>query len=214
MNIDRRIPAEIITDSVNELTRSRVNREPYTHVTVHDGQAHMRDAIHKTDVPSLLDQLRDMLEPGGTGDHGHAHPASKPAFRTEAHDVLLGIDRAVQMWLRYNKLPTRHRLEDDLRQLVGATGTMLEHGAYQLAMEAKQWRVWARIATAWDSPAKTLHNTCPLCGQYGSLRIRLDPGQGTGEAMCVACNEAWDGFNISLLAEHIRWENREQEAAS
>ena len=216
MNADPRTPIEIITDSVNELVRSRINKEPYTHITVIEGRAKLKPKVHKTEVPSLLDQLRQLLEPGGIGDQGPSHPSSRPSFRAEAYDVLLGIDRAAQMWLRYNKLETRHSIEGDLRQIVGATGTMLEHAVFNLAMEAKQWRVWARIATAWDMPARTPHNTCPLCGQYGALRIRLDLGVGTGEAMCVACNEAWDNFNIGLLAEHIRWENGESgsEAAS
>ena len=117
------------------------------------------------------------------------------------------------MWLRYNQLDTRYRLEDDLRQLVGATGRMLEHAVFNMSLEARQWATRARIATAWEQPAKTPHNTCPLCGQHGTLRVRLEVtdgyAEGHGAAMCVACHQAWDRYNIGLLAEHIRWENNE-----
>jgi hypothetical protein len=207
-NHDTRTPVEIITDSVNQLVRSRINREDYIHITdLPDWRAEFTPKTHETNVPSLLDQLHSLLEPGGIGDAGRSHPASRPAFRAEAHDVLLGIDRAVQMWLRYNNLTSRHNLEGDLRQLVGATGTMLDHAVYNLSLEARQWATRARIATAWEAPARHPHNSCPLCGQYGTLRLRLDVVAGTGEAMCVACDQAWDEFNIGLLAAHIRWEN-------
>lgn len=49
----------LLADAVNELVKARTNREP---IYRHDGEKWVR-TNHETEVPSLLDQLRNAVEP-------------------------------------------------------------------------------------------------------------------------------------------------------
>lgn len=196
-----------IADAVDELTRPRTNREPYSYVDEHHTVIHDR---HQTHVPPLLEQLRESLEPGGTGDSGRAVPASRPSARIDAMDVYMRIDQAVYDWTKtYVEQRRWDSLTDRLRALVGAGPNMEDDTQHDLAREARRWVTWAKVTTGWEVPARQPDNTCPLCAVRGGLRVRVGDGITSAEAAayCTHCGESWDNSTIGLLAEHIRSEN-------
>lgn len=196
-----------IADAVEELTRPRTNKEPYSYVDSHSTVIHGR---HPTHVPPLLDQLLESLEPGGTGEAGRAVPGSRPSARLDAMDTYMRIDQAVYGWCKtYAEARRWDSLTSRLRALVGASLNIEDDEQHELAREARRWVTWSRVTTGWEVPARQPDNTCPLCGVRGGLRIRVGDGITSAEAsgMCVSCGEAWDNSTIGLLAEHIRAEN-------
>lgn len=76
---------------------------------------------------------------------------------------------------------------------------------HQIDHDIRGWWTQARIVTGWDAPAWNPDNTCPVCGERGTLKIRLVEQL----AMCTkdACRTTWDSETIGLLAEHIRAES-------
>lgn len=195
-----------LTAAVNELTRSRINRQPYQ--AREDGQWIQK--VHKTDVACLLDQLTDALEPGGTGEAGRSVPASRPSARIEASDTLLRIDQQTYDWCKTWATDRRwDSIPDKLRALVGAGTKMHPDDLHDLTRAARSWATAARVTTGWEVPARRLRSTCPLCAASGTLRVRVGDGihSASASALCVNCFETWDDNNIGLLAEHIRAEN-------
>lgn len=77
---------------------------------------------------------------------------------------------------------------------------------HKIERDMRQWWTQARIASGWDSLPWKPNNTCPVCSERRSLRIRPDDRA----AFCVGCRETWDQGNIGLLAEHVRAENGEE----
>lgn len=74
--------------------------------------------------------------------------------------------------------------------------------------DVRRWWTQARIVTGWDAPAWTPDNTCPQCGERGTLKVRLADRIG----MCTndPCRVTWDEQTIGLLADHIRRESDEE----
>lgn len=198
-----------IADAVDELTRPRTNREPYSYVDEHNTVVHRR---HPTYVPPLLEQLQQAIEPrtrGGASFTGNI-PESRPSAHIDAMDVYMRIDQAVYDWTKtYAEQRRWDSLTDRLRALVGAAPNMEDDTQHDLAREARRWVTWAKVTTGWEVPARQPDNTCPLCGVRGSLRVRVGDGITSAEAAayCVGCGESWDNSTIGLLAEHIRSEN-------
>lgn len=203
----------LLADAVDELTRPRTHREP---VSLH-GPTGWTFGHHRTHVPSLLDQLRSAVEPGGTGEHGQGIPGSRPTARLDAIDTLLRIEAASASWLTLRCLqPLRATPEDNLRSLVGCAPHLDDPIRWDLTREARRWVTWARVTTGWEVPAFRPDNTCPLCARRGGLRVRAGDGITSSEAsaMCVDCGEAWDPQTIGLLAQHIRSENDDVEGVA
>lgn len=201
-----------LTDAIHELTQPRTHREPFA--TYNDGTwTHLR---HHTEVPSLLAQLDAAVEPSSSGEGGRSHPGSKPTARLEAIDVLLRIEQHVRGWVDKCGLTGRHQLTHDLGSLLAHHTRLEPLDQWLLARDARKWRSWARVTTGWETPSWKPDNTCPLCGQRGGLRVRLGDGIDTqgAHAMCVLCGEAWDSANVALLADHIRWENDDEQATA
>jgi hypothetical protein len=204
---DLRTSMEKITDSVNELTRSRTHREPYSQ---HLGGTWVHDRW-PTEVPSLLDQLEQAVEPSGSTHAGHRVPGSTPAARMDAINALLVIDTEVSQQVKLYLGEERPTIAGNLRALVGFAVEVGPLDQRALARYTRRWHTMAAIVTGWEVPARVLHNTCPLCAVLGSLRVRVDVNTGSGTALCVECQETWDEATIGLLAEHVRAENRENE---
>lgn len=204
-------PRERLADAVQELTEPHTHHEPFT-IRKNDGWLTAR---HKTRVLSLIDQLGQALEPGGTADFGHAIPSSRPTARLEAIDTLLTIDLEVNQWVDHLGLHIRTSLTANLRALVGAH-VYDDEQLLKLAACASRWVTLAKVTTGWEVPPFRPDNTCPLCGVRGGLRIRVGDGVGSQEvsAVCVECRETWDTANITLLGDHIKAENGELEQAS
>lgn len=198
-----------IAASVDDLTRPRTNNEPYTRISEHGTVIATR---HKTHVPPLLEQLQQALEPSGRGGAlftGNV-PTSRPSAQLDAMDTYMRIDQAVYGWCKTYCTDRRwDSLTDRLRALVGAAPNIEDDEQHDLAREARRWVTWAKVTTGWEVPARQPDNTCPLCANRGSLRVRVGDGITSTEASacCLACGESWDDSNIGLLAEHIRSEN-------
>lgn len=204
---------------IQELTTWHQHRQPYTHEL--NGTTY--DTHHTTQIPPLIQQLAE-AEPASNGDSSQrSTPGSRPAARIDALDTLNLIDHAAAAWIR--KLG-----EDDpgntiacIKKLYGlAAGAhfcnkpatkegrnVICCDTHKIERDLRTWWTQARIITGHDTQAWAPNNTCPMCAERRSLRIRLDDHQ----AMCTSCRETWDTGSIGLLAEHIRAENGEDIAS-
>lgn len=187
---------------IRELTETHIHRE---HFTVRRGGTWYGED-HVTTVPPLITQLWEAPAQSGTSEEG-PRPAftSKPAARLEALDIAVRIDLGVARWVK-------DLGEDDpgdtiacLRLLHSLMPSAHEVTRRKVEKDVRRWWTQARIATGWDSPAWRPDNTCPMCGERGTLRINLAMHAG----MCThdECRETWDQANIGLLADHIRGES-------
>lgn len=180
---------------------------------------------HITTHPSLIDQLdRSGDRLTNTGEDGRGTFGSSPAARLEALDELLRIDHAAARWVRQLG-------RDDPGDTVGCililnglaaaldecprverdkvTKKVICCDLHKVDADVRSWWTRARIVTGWDLPAWKPANSCPLCNERGSLRIKIIDQSG----MCVACDGAWTQVSIGLLADHIRAENDDPEEA-
>lgn len=209
-----------LADYVRELTEPHTHAQHYEYaVRDLDGRRLPRPAPgtlnHITRVPSLLGQLAVNDIPSAAADDGsRAGYASKPAARLEALAALADIDLAINRWIvdigdQPAHLDTARALQQLHSMVVSAdsvTRQAVEH-------DVRRWWTRARIVTGWDSPAWAPDNTCPSCGERGTLRVRLADHIG----MCTykgdeqhrreACTATWDETTIGLLADHIRAES-------
>lgn len=198
------IPLDI-HDHVEQLTRHHTHREPYSH----RNGAQLSIFTHLTMVPPLIDQL-DEAETGKKGDvGGGAGYTSRPAASIEAIDTLMFIDDEAARWVR--KLG-----EDDPGDTKACIIRVHALHASQdgptkgdIERSVKRWWSQARITSGWDSPAWRPDNTCPVCEQRRSLRIKLGDQMG----FCVECRSMWSPEEIGLLADWIRLENAEDTEA-
>lgn len=195
-----------LLDYVNELTRTHAHREHYTTKIGHT--TYGRD--HVTSVPPLLHQLR-YATPSGMGDErANLGYESRPALSLDALDTLARIEHQASTWFQQLAAPGMDEPHDLLRllqKLAGLHAGMTEIGARRdLERDVRRWWAQARVVTGWDSPAWRPDNTCPMCGEHGTLRVRLAEKVG----LCVECRETWAEDTIGLLAEHIRVESAER----
>lgn len=202
----------LLANAVDALTRPSIHREPTSEWI----NGEWRRSSHDTEVPPLLDQLRDAVEPSSSGEGGRSVPGSRAAARLDSIVTLIRIEAAAGMWL-VNRCgqPLRNTVEDNLRGLVGYAPTLDNTSLWDLTDAARRWVTWARVVTGWEVPPFRPANTCPLCAARGSLRVRLGDGVSSQDAsaLCVECAESWDAGTIGLLAEHIRAENQDEPAS-
>jgi hypothetical protein len=201
-----------------ELTQWHTHRQHYTH----QGENITWDTTHITQVPPLITQLAQ-ANPASTGA-GAGKPASRPAANIEALDTLIHIDLAAARWVRelgeddpgttiacISKL---HGLAASAHHCGHSKATIENRKAtcctvHQIERDIRRWWTQARIVSGWDTPAWAPNNTCPMCSERRTLRIRSDDQT----AMCVGCRETWDRGNIGLLADHVRLENDDDVAS-
>ncbi|MGZ6576709.1 MAG: DUF7341 domain-containing protein, partial [Solirubrobacteraceae bacterium] len=164
---------------------------------------------HATYVLSLIDQLDNLLKPGGIGDGGVSIPSSRPPGQLEAIDTLLMIDVECSQWIGLLGLHERPSIAGNLRALVGVSSEIDDDQLHKLSKSAVRWYTSAAVLTGWERPTWKPANTCPVCAQRGGLRVRLGDGENDTRAVCVECQSTWGPDEIGLLAQHIRWENRE-----
>ena len=205
--------------AVNRLTEPRTHREPLAPDMAPRNALTGKPIIgsHRTDVPSLLQQLRSIGD-GGTRDSGARPAKSSPNAPLEGIDALLTIKAECERELRTAGLQPRGALTANLHQLVGHAATLDHLGQAQavknLAALARRWVTLAAVLTTWEIPPFQPDNTCPTCSARGTLRIRIE-GYSASEARatCVACWAHWTPDVIGVLAEWIRWENGEEQAS-
>lgn len=202
-----------LVDLVRELTQPHTHAEHYQVRRGHTwyGQNHV------TQQPPLLDQLQ-YATPSGIGEErGSVGFESRPTARIEALDTLLKIDDAAARWVRHlGEDDPGDKINPATGRVIPGSGTIAcvvlvgslapsqdEPTRKRIHSDVHHWWMWARIATGWDSPAWRPDNTCPNCGERGSLRVNLVEELGT----CIECRETWDHYAIGILAEHIRAES-------
>lgn len=192
-----------LADYVRELAEPHTHSEHYT--VRERGTWYGRN--HQVRVPALLTQLANNDVPSAAADDGpRAGYASKPAARLDALSALADIDLAINRWiLDVGDQPAHLDTGRALRQLHGLVAGADAVTKAAVTRDVRRWWIRARIVTGWDSPAWTPDNTCPQCGERGTLRVRLADHIGT----CTndECRVVWDEASIGLLADHIRAES-------
>jgi hypothetical protein len=194
-----------IHDIHEELTRTHTHRERYERTE--RGTSWQKD--HVTLVPALIDQLASAsnTQDGANGAGGYK---SRPAAWLEPLDTLAAIDKEASRWVRdlghddptdtkacVSKLHGLHASADDTTQKA-------------IERDMRRWWNQARVIAGWDSAAWRPDNTCPVCAERRTLRVKLNDAI----AFCTDCRETWAPETIGLLAEHIRSENTEDEGAA
>lgn len=170
---------------------------------------HPVERHHTAWHPPLLLQLRQAAHTqapaaDGTRPGRHGKPSPKAPANLDAVDRLHAIETGTAQWLTLFDLPSRGRLEDDLRQLVGAAATTDPATREQIAKAIDQWRLWCQTLAGWRTPPWRPNAPCPRCermpGDKAGLRVRLD----RSTACCVSCGAVWGPDTVGLLAEHVR----------
>lgn len=193
-----------IHDHIEQLTQHHAHREPYTK---RRGQETWT-ANHLTMVPPLIDQLD---QPNASkGDVGSAAGySSRPAASIEAIDTLMFIDHEAATWVRKLGEDDPGNTKACIRRVHALHASQDGPTKSDIERAVKRWWSQARITSGWDSPAWRPDNTCPVCEQRRSLRIKL----GDQIGFCVECRSMWDSTEIGLLADWIRLENAEDAQA-
>lgn len=193
-----------LADYVRELTEPHQHVEPHTIRGLKGGWIGRR---HITHAPALLTQLWDNDTPSqAAGDGPRPGFKSKPAARLEALDAAVRIDLEAARWVR--DLGEDDRYTDTaatIRQLHGLAASADPVQRRAIEHDVRRWWTQARIVTGWDSPAWSPDNTCPQCGERGTLKVRL--GEHIGMCTNGVCRATWDESTIGLLADHIRVES-------
>jgi hypothetical protein len=192
-----------LVDYVRELTEQHSHAEKYS---VRQG-ARWFPKTHHTKVPSLLNQLWSNDIPSAASEEGPRPGfASSPAARLDALDAAVRIDLEANRWITdLGERARRTDTADTIHQLHGLSASADPVTRHAIERDVRRWWTQARIVTGWDSPAWTPDNTCPQCGERGTLKVKLADHIG----MCTndACRVTWDEASIGLLADHIRAES-------
>lgn len=191
-----------LADYVRELTEHHSHAERYS---VRHGTEwwHRR---HVTRVPSLVDQLwTNDIPSAATEDGPRPSFKSKPAARLDALDAAVRIDLEASRWVKDLGEDDPSDTTACIRLLHGLSASADAVTRRAIERDVRRWWTQARIVTGWDSPAWTPDNTCPQCGDRGTLKVKLADAIG----MCTndACRVTWDQTSIGLLADHIRLES-------
>lgn len=196
-----------LADYIRELTEPHTHTEPYT-IRERGGWTNRR---HVTRAPALLAQLWANDIPSGAAEEGpRAGFGSKPAARLDALDTAARIDLEANRWITDLGETAPLDTVRALRRLHSLAVSADPVQRRAITHDAKRWWIRARVVTGWDSPAWTPDNTCPQCGERGTLRVRLADRIG----MCTedGCRATWDPQTIGLLADHIRAESEAERA--
>jgi hypothetical protein len=194
-----------IHDHVEQLVTSHTHREPYSHRV----GTQLATFTHLTMVPPLIDQL-DNPDAGTKGDVGGGSGySSRPAASIEALDTLMFIDDEAARWVRKLGEDDQGDTKACIRRVHALHASQDAATRADIERAVKRWWSQARITSGWDSPAWRPDNTCPVCEQRRSLRIKLGDQMG----FCVECRSMWDPTEIGLLADWIRLENAEDDTA-
>jgi hypothetical protein len=203
---------------VTQLTSWHTHRQPYTQELSGITYA----AHHTTNVPPLITQLAQ-AQVSKSGEESGNGAKSKPTAHIEALDTLHLIDRAAAKWIRQLGEDDPSNTIACIRKLYGLAANAKFCGntpktqnrqticcdTHRIERDIRSWWTQARIVSGWDTLPWRPNNTCPMCSERRTLRIRSDDKT----AMCVNCRETWMSGNLGLLAEHIRRENGDEVVA-
>lgn len=205
-----------MAEHIHELTAWHTHREPFEYDAEHPGGSSTHyTADHVTQHPPLLTQLDQSISPAGQGGEiGSAAPGSRPAANLDAIAAACDIDLEAARWIRDMGEDDPQNTIGLIRRLHGLTASAHRCGKasgrahddcctyHQVEVSVRSWWVRARVLTGWDTKARKLDGTCPLCGERGTVMVRLSSGLGA----CTSCHETWDAETIGILAEHMRTE--------
>lgn len=196
-----------INDAADALCQPRQHTEPRYEW---DPNRHRKPIEpHRTVVAGLIQQLRDLAEPGVDGEPGgRGGPESVPVA-IDAVSLLaaitFGVKRRTTMWAV--DTTRRTTVEDHLRGLVGVVTRRPHDDQRVLRSELRSWQWQAEIITGWRTPPRELLAPCPKCDARGTLLAYAD--EANPQARCVGCGAKWaqepgrDEGHIGILAEHV-----------
>lgn len=197
-------PLERISSCINELTSPYLHAERY-HLWSGPNRV---EKMHITRQPSLLDQLRQLIDPAHTtGEDGdpitRSAFGSRPAANLHALDLLAAIESRALDYAAHAALIPRHTLEATLLALVGHAAAADTDFVTALAREVSTWHRRVRITCGLQPPLYAPDALCPTCEAPpvpgSGLRVR-DDGDA---AWCLTCGTAWDHTTITALKDHL-----------
>ena len=194
---------------IQELTQPTQHRELY--------MRKRKPRYHVTSNPPLLVQLGASAMPSYDHIDGAGKVAgSRPTANVDAIDTANRINTQALAWLQHYNLDTTGNTLDHIRRLAptataGHCHQPKPRNGCCPHHDIRRWWTWARTTTGWDQPPWQPHNTCPLCGTLGTIRVRVTEKL----ASCTndECRATWEPDTFGLLVEHIRTENGEQQAS-
>lgn len=196
-----------LREAADALRYNRHHVEP-RHEWHPDGTVAGTLAPHRTTQPSLLQQLRDMCEPGADGEAGGAGGPESVPLQIDAASLLASITVGVRMRSLTWQIEGRDTLEDQIGGLIGAANTSDRQKV--LCSELRSWRYQAEVVCGWKDKARPLPAPCPECHKRGSLMARVDGSA----ASCVECGHDWDEVTVHELAKHVTRYREQADAAN
>lgn len=166
------------------------------------------------EVPALLEQLRDEIQPDNGARRGAGGGGSPAPMSVEAADMLAQIETdAIQLHL--SALATEHSVESRIQAIAAIAGRWTDQHQVEVALSyLKKWQ--AEIMGFLDPPQRlTINAPCPACGVKMVRRwdesarehvqvsaLSYDPARG---AVClnVACGHVWPHAELEHLKRVI-----------
>lgn len=147
---------------------------------------------HVTWQPGLLAQLyTSAVDPAKWVDDSGAHgkPRSRPPLAVEAFSRYLEIERRAAAWCAQLGHAERRTAQGNIIALVKEAETLDEDTLTELVRDFGEWRRWAAILTGWENKLFVPRIECPVCEEFGSIRISAELGEG----FCSQCQHYWGG---------------------
>jgi hypothetical protein len=194
---ERRDPLLDIQDAADTLCNPRPHAEPRYEW---DANRHRRPLDpHRTVVPGLVQQLRDLAEPGVDGEAGSGGGLESCPVAIDAVSLLQSIEFGAAWRCQRQGLKRRADAEAHIRALVGVADQLDYDERQDLRRELRSWQHQAEVLAGWKTPARELLAPCMACDARGSLLARADGSA----AWCTACGERWDEATVGVLARHV-----------
>lgn len=196
----RRDPLADIRDAADTLTDPRQHREPRWEWDHNRHRKPLPD--HVVTLPGLIQQLRDLIEPGAAdeGAGARALPESRPPGNLDAVSLLAAIEFGAAKRCLDLQVTRRATPESNIRAIVGAAGRLDYDTARVVAAELRAWQRQAEILAKWRNGAMELICPCPECAARGSLLVNPE----TEAAWCTSCAQEWPAEDSPRLFEHYR----------
>ena len=207
MSDDRHLTLADLADELCD-PHQHVERIPYW-----DSQRHRKHHVHTVTLPGLLQQMADLMLPSGDPDASHGVAASRPPGNWAALADHTVITLAVAKWCWDLRLDLRDTTEGNVRQLVGASGSIDPDLRDQLTADMRRWHRIASTITGWRTAPAEVRAPCPALADGRECNARtLRVNLAEAEAYCANCGTTWDRDTIGLLAETVIAYNRAAKA--
>jgi hypothetical protein len=195
-------PLAAISDAAEALCDPSQHRERAGHMWS-ESRHKIELPDHVGVVPGLIQQLRDLAEPGtaAEGPGVRAIPDSRPPGNLDAVSLVAAIEygsaKRVLDLIHDPDTPARLTMRDsaegNIRGLVGVADQLGSDRQRVIASELQSWRHQAEVITEWRADPVNLIAPCPaeadagrVCGERGLLA-----NPDTEAAWCVACGARW-----------------------